>query len=317
MNSRVKLFFIFLAVLAVISVFSFFDILGGVRSAKLSDTTKPLLPIEDDTDQDGLSNTDESYWNTDFKNPDTDGDGFLDGEEVASGFDPREPSSHELGDNLEDTVYGTVKTFETGDFEETNFTDYNLGMLASGIVAGDLKKDADPDKRDTALTILADSTIDNFHKSLPVFSPRVLGVTSDSQDDQTKYLESMAQVIKENLIDLPLNLDLDQNPFAQTVFFQTKANRFKLSLENASLLSVPQSWVETHKKILNLLSLFQLTYSAVANYENDSVKSIIAFNDIAGLNVQTKDILEEIKNKVTANDLKPNDIVFKIIDAIY
>src|SRR3989344_7095974 len=107
MTPKVKVFFVFLAVMAVFSVFSFFDVFRGVRSANLYDPPKPLtLDISKDADQDGLSNQDESYWNTDFQNPDSDGDGFLDGEEVASGFDPRESSSNELGDNLQDTVFG-------------------------------------------------------------------------------------------------------------------------------------------------------------------------------------------------------------------
>ena len=41
-----------------------------------------------DTDQDGLSDADESTYGTDPNNPDTDGDGYLDGPEVESGYNP-------------------------------------------------------------------------------------------------------------------------------------------------------------------------------------------------------------------------------------
>ena len=47
--------------------------------------------MDQDADKDGLTNREESTWNTDFENPDSDGDGFLDGEEVASGHDPLKP----------------------------------------------------------------------------------------------------------------------------------------------------------------------------------------------------------------------------------
>lgn len=41
-----------------------------------------------DSDHDGLSNDLESLYTTDPSNPDTDGDGYKDGEEVANGYDP-------------------------------------------------------------------------------------------------------------------------------------------------------------------------------------------------------------------------------------
>lgn len=46
------------------------------------------LPSED-SDNDGLTNDDEiNIWHTDPNNSDTDGDGYLDGEEVKNGYDP-------------------------------------------------------------------------------------------------------------------------------------------------------------------------------------------------------------------------------------
>jgi len=41
-----------------------------------------------DADADGISDDEENFWGTDQNNPDTDGDGYLDGEEVENGYDP-------------------------------------------------------------------------------------------------------------------------------------------------------------------------------------------------------------------------------------
>lgn len=316
MTPKVKLFFVFMAVSAVVSVFSFFDIFSGVRSAKLDDAAKSLLPVEDDADQDGLSNTDESYWNTDFQNSDSDGDGFLDGEEVASGFDPREPSSHELGDRLEDTVFGSVKTIQAGDFEETNFTDKTMNLLIGGLAAGDLKREADSGKKEAALSVLAASTIEDFYKSFPVLTPE-LNIVNDSPENQNKYLTSLAEIIKRDLINSPQKLDLTQNPFFQSNFFKPRAEHFRSSRDSASSLTIPINWVETHKKIIDILNRFYLNHMAIANYDEDSVKAIVAFNDIENLNNEVRDILKEIQEKIKSNQLTPSDVVFEILNDLY
>lgn len=44
-----------------------------------------------DTDQDGLTDSEEAVYGTDPENPDTDGDSYLDGDEVAAGYDPNGP----------------------------------------------------------------------------------------------------------------------------------------------------------------------------------------------------------------------------------
>jgi hypothetical protein len=61
----------------------------------LSDTDEATLgtnPNLADTDADGLNDRDEIYiYQTDALNPDTDGDTYLDGEEVQNGYNPKGP----------------------------------------------------------------------------------------------------------------------------------------------------------------------------------------------------------------------------------
>jgi len=62
-----------------------------------SDIT-PSVPysFSQDNDRDGLSNAKEIIYSTDPENPDTDGDGYLDGAEVAKGYDPAKPGKARL-----------------------------------------------------------------------------------------------------------------------------------------------------------------------------------------------------------------------------
>ncbi|MEP0303303.1 MAG: gliding motility-associated C-terminal domain-containing protein, partial [Maribacter dokdonensis] len=48
-------------------------------------------PLNNDTDNDGLSNDEELTLGTDPNNPDTDGDGIMDGQETMDGTDPLDP----------------------------------------------------------------------------------------------------------------------------------------------------------------------------------------------------------------------------------
>ena len=60
-------------------------------------TTGNHFPVEnDDSDQDGLTDVMEDFYKTDKNNPDTDGDGYLDGDEVDNGYDPLAPGSAKL-----------------------------------------------------------------------------------------------------------------------------------------------------------------------------------------------------------------------------
>jgi len=52
--------------------------------------------IKNDSDGDGLSDVLEDVYKTDKNNPDTDGDGYLDGNEVENGYDPLVPGSAKL-----------------------------------------------------------------------------------------------------------------------------------------------------------------------------------------------------------------------------
>jgi hypothetical protein len=60
------------------------------------------VKLEDnDLDKDGLSDRMELNFHSSLKNPDTDGDGYLDGEEIENGFDPTEGNNAKLSKRIE------------------------------------------------------------------------------------------------------------------------------------------------------------------------------------------------------------------------
>lgn len=77
------------------------------------ETTEPYPGI--DTDTDGLTNVEELLYGTDFRSPDTDGDTFLDGNEVFHRYDPNGSAPSTLLDT------GAVRIFEHGSIPFTTF----------------------------------------------------------------------------------------------------------------------------------------------------------------------------------------------------
>lgn len=75
-----------------------------------SSPPEPALPIPGtDTDSDGLTNVEELLYKTDFRNPDSDGDTFLDGNEVFHRYNPGARDASTLMD------VGTVKEYADGE----------------------------------------------------------------------------------------------------------------------------------------------------------------------------------------------------------
>ena len=73
---------------------------------ELNNGYSPLDPgdhkLEDvDTDNDGLSDRMELNFHTDLNNPDTDGDGYKDGDEVKNGYDPLKANGIKLAKKIE------------------------------------------------------------------------------------------------------------------------------------------------------------------------------------------------------------------------
>ncbi len=70
----------------------------GIAITLILPTAIQAAPI--DTDSDGLVDVQEEQFKTDINNPDTDGDGFVDGLEIANGFDPLSSEAKKLSKSI-------------------------------------------------------------------------------------------------------------------------------------------------------------------------------------------------------------------------
>ncbi|MBU1126648.1 MAG: hypothetical protein ABH826_00200 [Patescibacteria group bacterium] len=129
--------------LAVLSILGYFW-LQSVQTEPIEEPTiiipepepepvpKPILPSRgQDTDSDGLTDVEEELYGTDYRNPDSDGDSFLDGNEVFHRYDPLgfAPSTlldtgavKEFFSDKDGVQYSITYPAEWSTFPEINFT---------------------------------------------------------------------------------------------------------------------------------------------------------------------------------------------------
>ncbi len=126
-----------------------------------------------DSDNDGLTDDEEmNVYHTDFQNPDTDGDGFLDGAEVKNGYSPLVPQKKMIEadadkDGLPDRLEINLGTDPTNpDTDGDGFNDgleikkgYNPLSPDSARLAKEIRVDL---KKQTLTYYLGDKKIDEF-----------------------------------------------------------------------------------------------------------------------------------------------------------
>jgi len=290
-----------LVLITAVSAYQFFvsfefEDLSSANVAVSTDGEPPTTDI----DQDGLSDTDESVWGTDFNDSDSDDDGFLDGEEVASGHDPMIPGPN-------DSIIGQ------------NLTEKTTDLLAAGFITQDLKKDkvgkSAYDERMDTITL---ASIEDYYKGqLP---PEVdLTQTDGNKSSQEQYLEALSRIFQDDV----LNFEPNEQNFPDTVsaqirYFTKRATEFKELHTRIQKMPVPEGWITVHQGILNVAFQVQTDYHSLSQIETDPVRATIALNDLRVMVTPTvQEILKDVQNKIKENGLSPSADFYKMITLLY
>ena len=299
MLKKIKLLFIFLAVTAVVSVFSFFDILGGVQSALLHDAIQPLaVDTVQDADNDGLSDSDESYWNTDFQNPDSDEDGFLDGEEAASGHDPTEPGPDDL-------------------LLDINLTSKVANLSVAGLVEGSLQPDSP--EYIQSLSDLSFSIIDDGLRSLTPSDPSHITIVDSSKTNQQQYVYASEKIWEVFLTTFGKEIKDMENKFELTndggfeneeyvSYFKSQAVEFQNIADQLTEIKVPQNWEDDHISFYRLMSQMAIFNKAFADANNDSIKAAMALSLLSQIAENFPQLIGNYADKIKSEGLLGNDL---------
>ena len=262
-------------------------------------------PLESDTDwdDDGLDNREESFWNTDPNNPDSDGDGYLDGEEVASGHDPLIPGPDDL-----------LPTDE-------NLTMKMSQLALAGLVEGSLKSDNpnyEQSLNDLA-DVIADDAVSSFETDLSKIELRIVSSDKFSQQNYIEEFSRTYEKLLETFIEQMFALEDNLNNIGAygmahggvAKSFVGSASRYREIYDELLKMSIPKNWESNHLGVVKLTGELSQASQAVISGGNDPIKAVVGLNKIVQLWEVLPEITESYSKKIKLNELRPSQTIFK------
>jgi len=269
--------------------------------------------IIDDLDHDGLAGWEENLHKTDSNNPDTDGDGYLDGEEVAAGYDPTKPAPDDkLGSDNNQNTDQPIRP------EPGNLTQM-LGYILSNQMMFDdplsLDRENIASLEDTLQQVADEKVIEALQKASagflaefrPDFQESQLKISDNNSPEAIKnYIGQMRDKIGmldscQNINNLKSDIDFITEAINTKNFEQVNCQvlSYFQGYQTIKEITVPLSWLNFHKKALTIFWNLSKVYQAMPKFENDPLKGLIALEkfkqsseDLVGLMNEMKILLE-------------------------
>jgi len=299
-------------------------LIGGYATLKSKNSKADILEqlaqnfnmdnVIDDHDFDGLADWEEEIYKTDPNNPDTDGDGYLDGEEVASGFDPTKKAPNDkLQDEASQQIGDGLSRPEPG----------NLTQMIGYVLSGQLKAGQMPfiDTQDVnsvdqnVMDAMDEKVMEAIQKAsigfLAEFIPPFEKENYKFKLTQENNLAAIRNYTKETSNKLGmLNFCVGDNNTKHEVEILQEAietENFELinCLNNSYLQAyqetlkapVPLDWIDIHKRILSTYWNFHKIHQHIPEFGKDPYKGIIILKKFE----QTGDNLIELLEQIGAD----------------
>ena len=258
---------------------------------------------DSDWDNDGLNNREESFWGTDPNKPDTDGDGYLDGEEVASVHDPLILAPNDF---LPTTDNLTMKMSQ---------------LTLAGLAEGSLKS-GNPNY-EKALNDLATVVATDAINSLTTDTSKInLTVTSSDKLFQQRYIEELSPIFGEFLkVFIGQMYGLEKNLKNIGAFgmgyedvsssFSEASSHYEKIFNDLIKISVPENWKENHLQLIQLSKELSQSSQAVVSGTKDPIKAAVGLNKIFQLWEFLPEISASFTAKIHSNNLGTGQTIFK------
>ena len=321
-------FFVFFALLMV--SFSFFVWADSENSSSRS--------IFEDSDQDGLSNDEEKLYGTNSQNSDTDGDGYTDGTEIRSGYDPLKKSP---GDRVVAPINDDEDVHETFLNESESVggsARVNITEAVSKEVAMTLKDSANKQEplsldqlKETVQKTMSDKmTTDTLpeidEKTIKIKKQKYSSLSESErekkiQDDTVEYVSAVSYILVNNS-PVPMKSDNDISALASFVMTnsmtmlsggnQAMLNDFsqksQLITEQLRDVEVPENMIPLQVKALRMAQYASTFKDNVQNTgSDDPLAQINTFAKAQGFMGLFSDFVSDVQATMATN-VKTKDI---------
>jgi len=236
-----------------------------------------------DSDEDGLKDWQEiQLYKTEACKQDTDGDGYLDGEEVASGYDPAKKAP---GDELPGTTPKTPRPLPN-----------NLTLALQQKLSEQLQQNK-ISPLDSEGNLLSSTELEQFpgiqqavwevtqHKD-QIFAPEqiIQGEIKTTGDNSQKAIQNYIKDIRacfdperdksSSKIEMQLFLDAMQNNDFSKI--ESQLQEYQKTYQKLKLLTVPGDFLVLHTQLMDIFSSLDKIYQAIMNIESDPLKANLA-----------------------------------------
>ena len=267
-------------------------------------------PKNKDSDLDGLTDWQEvEIYRTDPFNPDTDGDGYLYGEEVVSGYDPSKPAPN---DKLTDKaleprpVPGSLNINLTEELAKTmtaNIKIADLGKLPADNSASTVFDNAptDPQTENILNNAIAAAMVKSSQlRLIPVIQDSDIIISNDTSPEAIKNYSSK---VSETFAKFALPQENITGPDIQIAFEAIQNNDFSIlnkyidsyrqSYQEIKRIPAPSTWKEIHKQNLSLILGSANIFEALKTANEDPMKGYIVMQQYDQIISGTQKMMQE------------------------
>lgn len=251
-----------------------------------------------DSDQDGLSDEEERSYGTDSTNPDSDGDGYSDGVEVKSGYDPLKaaPGDRIISSNTEESLSSVADKSLTENFSATVSEFFAAKETSQEEIStdeiNDLVSSNLSDKIGPAITFDTLPKLDRSQLNIQSQNYKNLSDKERSEklkEDNDKYVRDILYLLFSNLpqtISSAADFESFKSTFADKLsglssdspdydYFRNLASSLDTACKQATSIEVPESLVDLHIKLIQLVNGYLALRDPSLPGVEDSVTRII------------------------------------------
>ncbi|TSC91376.1 MAG: Uncharacterized protein CEN90_505 [Parcubacteria group bacterium Licking1014_17] len=332
MSPKLKTVLGVLSALALVFVFRIFGFFGSHLTANISGTItnsdgtvteagaarQPVLIYNNVTDKDGdgLPDAAESRYASDTMLKDTDNDGYIDGEEVAAGYDP----SFDENKAAKDKAVAL-------DMNSKNLTMALINRTVGGYLAGDItlamKDSADPTN---TLNLIAMATLDEALPKLQVDASKIISST-DMKASEEKYLSDFSEMIEPNFISIyngqqPLLIKMvqdftmgDNNAASEKL--TTISSTYSDMHDRLSTIRVPPRFRKWHEHLMEVSLNLSNDFLQLKKASDDPVLGLVALDQITGYFSEFTGIISGFGKLISDGKLAvPETTLFKTLNLL-